>query len=210
MGIIAALIGYERDSYYDIFSSDNLNISLRKMARTRKIMQSINYIKATSASEIINPRKHTQVPFEIIAGEMLNEKGLHYRLYINHKDKTIMDELEKRTKEKKFIYCPYLGAAPFNCSIVYIARINCEQIGRERIIKTYNPINSEYIDSIDIEENNCFLVKEKMPCDMTKERNIKRVSSYIFDENCNAVKVKLKCCSYLANYNRINENIVFM
>lgn len=206
MGLMAALLGYERDSYYDIFSSDKLNISLRKMEKTRKIMQSINYIKATSMSAIINPREHTQIPFEIITGE----KGLHYRVYLSHKDTGIIDELEKRAKEKKFVYSPYLGAAPFNCSISYVARANGECIKEENAIETHSPLNSELIDKIDIKGSNLFLVKERMPCDMTKERNIKKVCSYIFDENCSAVKVKLKCCSYSINYSGMKEDIVFM
>ena len=176
------------------------------MEKTRKIMQSINYIKATSMSAVVNPREHTQIPFEIITGK----KGLHYRIYLSHKDTGIIDELEKRAKGKKFVYSPYLGAAPFNCSISYAARVNGECIKEENEIETHSPLNSELIDKIDIKESNLFLVKEKMPCDMTKGRNIKKVCSYIFDENCSAVKVKLKCCSYSVNYSGIKEDIVFM
>lgn len=206
MGLVAAILGYERDSYYELFSPDKFNVSLRKMSTTRKIMQSLNYIKATSASGIITPKEHTQIPFEMITGE----KGVKYRLYLSHKDRNIMNELEKRVKDKDFFYSPYLGAAPFNCSINYIDRIKGEKIDKDREIKTYSPINSEVVNSIDIKYNDLFLVKEKMPWDILKERNIGKTRSYIFDENCNEIKVKIKCEAYNIKYSNVDENIVFM
>lgn len=47
-GIIAALLGYERDSYYDLLDVDKLNVAVRKIGESRKVMQSLNYIKADS------------------------------------------------------------------------------------------------------------------------------------------------------------------
>src|SRR5699024_8934235 len=89
-GIIAAILGYDRDSYYDLLNVDNLGIAVEKMNRTRKIMQSLNYIRATSPGDIISPKDHTQIPFELLTGD----ENVRYRFYVTHKEQTILEEIK--------------------------------------------------------------------------------------------------------------------
>jgi CRISPR-associated protein Cas5h len=42
-GIIAAILGLERDTYYEKLSLDNCKIAIEKVNKTRKINQSLNY-----------------------------------------------------------------------------------------------------------------------------------------------------------------------
>lgn len=60
-GIIAADMGYERDSYYEIFNSENAYIAVKKLGRNKKIIQTVNYILAKGSRDIINPKKHTRI-----------------------------------------------------------------------------------------------------------------------------------------------------
>ncbi|MBC7076121.1 MAG: CRISPR-associated protein Cas5, partial [Syntrophomonadaceae bacterium] len=41
MGMIAAILGRERDTYYEEFNSQNMDIAVQKINPTRKIMQSL-------------------------------------------------------------------------------------------------------------------------------------------------------------------------
>ncbi|QCX34104.1 type I-B CRISPR-associated protein Cas5 [Caloramator sp. E03] len=203
-GIIAAILGLERDSYYDVLSSDNLNLSVRKLASTRKILQSLNYIKATSPSKIIKPEEHTQVPFELLTGE----DGIKYRIYVNHKDSQIMDKLYERLKNEKYFYIPYLGAAPFNCSISFLGKIEGEEIFSQDYIEILTPIRKSLIidGGLDITSVNGILIKEKMPRDFKSGRIVKEVEDYIYEEGGNSLKVKLKSPYYKIG----NENIVLI
>lgn len=205
IGLIAAILGYERDSYYEIFSKDKLKVSIKKDNSIRKIMQSINYIKATSPKSIFEPKEHTQIPLEILTGD----DGVKYTIYISSSDKSLMDELEYRVKNNKYAYSPYLGAGPFNCTFEFCERMNVEPKKSEELVKISTLINSKYIaeGSIDIFENdNLKLLKERMPVEFLKDREIGSMASYIYDENGHSLKLKLN-----TEFVRLkNENIVFM
>ncbi|OAA83842.1 type I-B CRISPR-associated protein Cas5b [Clostridium ljungdahlii] len=205
VGLIAAVLGYERDSYYELFSKKNFNVSIKKDGCIRKIMQSVNYIKATSPKSIFCPKDHTQIPVEILTGD----DGVKYTIYINCKDKGLMDELECRVKDNKYVYSPYLGAAPFNCSFEFCNRLDVQLEKSNELIQVSTPVNSKYIapGSIDIfEDDNLKLLKERMPVEFLKDREIGDMASYIYDENGHPLKLKLN-----AEFVKLeDENIVFM
>jgi len=211
-GLIAAIMGIDRDTYYDDFSTDKIGIGVKKNRRTRKIMQTLNYLKITSPKHFELPEEHTQIPFEIILGE---DGYVSYRLYVSHNDKSFMDELENRIKEKRYYYSPYLGVAPFSCSTNYIDRIT----GIEN--ETNNPINvstlipydnleEKGVELVKIDISRVIIMKEKMSCEFTGDRNIKSVKSYIYDENTNPLPVKLKTSYINIKYGGIEEYITFM
>lgn len=208
-GMLACILGYERDSYYEIFSKEKLNVGIRKLNPTRKIMQSLNYIKADNPGKIFNPKEHTQIPFEIITSD---EGMVSYRLYINHSDKNIMEELEKRIVDKKYYYSPYLGAAPFNCAFEFIDRVEGILMKDKENVVIYSVINKGNVDKcfITLEDKELFLVKEKMPSEFLKDREIQKVDNYIYDENTNSLKVNLNCNYIKLNYKLEEENILFM
>jgi CRISPR-associated protein Cas5h len=208
VGMIAAILGMGRDSYYNLFSKENLHVGVRKLCETRRIIQSLNYMKATSSAELISPKEHTQIPFEVITGN----KEIGYRFYISSEDKNILDELQKRAKENRPYYPPYFGAAPFNCLMEYVDRVDGKTNESEDYVNISTVINQKYIKprGINIKGKDLFLVREKMPSDFFDERIIKECSSYLFDENGGKLEVKLNCEYVNINYNGATENILFM
>jgi CRISPR-associated protein Cas5h len=208
-GMIAAILGLERDSYYTDFSKENVKIAVRKMSVNRKLMVTMNYIKATNINEVIKAKEHTQIPLELLT----SEENVCYRIYVNIKDAKLMKELEKRLEEKKYFYAPYLGAAPFNCKFDFIGKINgVIHKDMKKEIEVSSVINSDYIvdESIDVLSPNLCLIKEKMPCDFLEGRVIKKADSYILNENCESIKLKVKEEYVNLEYQGITENIVFM
>ncbi|URZ15123.1 type I-B CRISPR-associated protein Cas5b [Clostridium felsineum] len=205
VGLIAAILGYERNSYYEVFSKANLNVAIKKDGSIRKIMQSLNYIKATSAANIYEPKEHTQIPVEILTGD----NGIKYTIYVSISDKALMDELEYRIKNNKYVYCPYFGSAPFNCIFEFCERVYVEQEKSIDVIDISTLVNSKYIveGSIDIfESENLKLLKERMPVEFLNDRQIGNMASYIYDENGNPLKLKLN-----TEFIRLkDENIVFL
>lgn len=204
-GLIAAILGYERDGYYDCFSKKNINIAVKKLGIIRKIMQSVNYIKATNPKGILCPKEHTQIPIEILTGD----EGVQYIIYINCTDRSIMDKLEYRIKNKKYVYSPYLGAAAFNCTLEFCSRVNAQICKEKEVIEVSTLVNSDYIvkGSIDIFSNErAKLLKERMPVEFSKDREIGKMASYIYDDN--GGKLKLSIASEFVKLE--DENIVFM
>lgn len=202
-GLIAAILGYERDSYYEILNSEKLNIGLRKLTPTRKIVQSINYVKATSISHVIKPKEHTQVPFEIVT----SKDNLEYRVYVNHVDEDIMKELEDRLKNNNFYYVPYLGVASFNLSIQFKGRFEGRYKTDDDFVEISSLVRKSLIKEGGLDVNiDGILVKEKMPRDFTKDRIVKEIEDYIFEENGKPLRVRLNSNYYIVN----DEKIVLM
>src|SRR5699024_3207688 len=139
--------GYDRDSYYDLLNVDNLGIAVEKMNRTRKIMQSLNYIRATSPGDIISPKDHTQIPFELLTGD----ENVRYRFYVTHKEQTILEEIKGRISNNRPVYPLCFGSAPFGCYIDYIECVtgNRMESNEYEIISTV--INNDKIEEIYIE-----------------------------------------------------------
>lgn len=187
MGIVAAILGLERDSYYEILSSENLDITARIMFKPRKIMQTLNYMKIESPKEIFKAKNHTQVPFEVIASQ---EKNVVYRVYLSHRDKAIYEKIKNNVIFGKSEYPLYFGAAPFSANIEYIGEYAGEIIEKEASILT--PINKDLIEKIYFGDNNLILARERMPRDFDNDRMIKDAATYIYDEMGSAIKVKLK------------------
>lgn len=212
IGMIAAILGYERDSYYQVFSKENCGVALRKISKNRKIMQTVNYIKADSIKLIYNPENHTQIPFEIIT----SDDEIVYRIYVTHKDESIINNLKERIESKKYFYAPYLGAAPFNCSTEYIDYINCDLEEVTEEIDVHSVVDNECIveNSIDIFSEAKIFIREKMPCDIEGDRIVKSVKSYLLEDEGKPIKMKLngKFISAIYKDNDIikKENIVFM
>ena len=202
-GMIGALLGYERDSYYKILNSDNLHLAIKKLGKTRKIMQSLNYIKATSSGELISPKSHTQIPFELIAGD----ENIRYRFYVVHEDEKIMSEIIERISKNRPVYPLCFGRAPFSCYINYIDEVefNLDKSNEYEVVCTV--IKSDKIEQINIEKIEGSLIKERMPRDFKENRIIEDVTTYIYEAEGKPLEVKING-EYIKLSN--GENIVFL
>lgn len=210
-GLIAAILGLERDSYYEDFSVENVDLAVRKNNKTRKIMQSLNYMQIKSRKDFEFPKNHTQIPFELILGE---RSFISYRIYFSSLDKNLMDKLELRLEEKRYYYTPSLGALPFNCNIEYIGKVQGKvREDKQVLISSIIPIKKieeRGIEIFQIDEDKVILVKERMAREFKNNREIKSVESYIYDENTNGIPVRLNGAYINLKYENVNENILFM
>lgn len=189
-GLIAAILGLERDSYYDDMSSDKLNIGVKLLQPIKRIMQSLNYRKATGSKALITPEGPTQIPFEILT----SDNGVSYRIYVSCKDESIMKELERRIREHKYVYPPYLGAAPFNCRIEYVGLFHAQEVELEDFCEISTVVSQMCIADrgIRLEDEEISLIKEKMPRDFEPERRVKKAEGYIFEQNGKPLSIKVK------------------
>lgn len=208
-GLIASFLGYERDSYYEKMSLEKLHIAVKKNLPTRSITQTLNYIKATSASKLNAPDEHTQIPFEVITG-CDNEYKVSYRIYAASEE-DYMDELQDRLVKNKLVYPPSLGTVFFQGSVENVCL--CEMLPEEKegYVKISSVVPADEIEGIKLGEYQ--LVKERMPRDFGANRQVRKSGSYIFELRGKALEVKLKSGYYAVNASnefKEKENIVFM
>lgn len=207
-GIISAIMGYERDSYYEVFSPEKAHIALRIVSQNRKILQTVNYMKIEQTSHFFKPKDHTQIPFEIIT----SEDNVKYRIYFSHEDYNIMEELKVRLKEKSYVYAPYLGAAPFSCSIEHIKINEAQEVENHEYTDISSVINMKLIKNgdIDLSHKDISLMRERMPRTIGQNRVTEEVEPYIFEIHGRTLNIKIGKVISIDYGNEEKENIAFM
>ena len=211
-GLIAGILGKERDSYYKIFDMENTRIGISLIKKYKKIMQTLNYYNL----KMQNYSLRYQVPMEIL---LPYEDELAYRIYFYNEEH--IEELTERLQAKKYIYNPYLGISEFLAGINFISSISKNNIHKlennstNRIIEIKSCFKKRYIKNIDF-NNTGKMIIERMPINFKENRELHLFDEYIYEEDCNTIKIILmdKTNIYNIEYREkdkiISENIIFM
>lgn len=223
IGMVAGILGYERDSYYDAFSMEKVKIAVKMNSKVRRTMQTVNYVRTKSFSEFNGSAGHTQIPLELL---LPTGKRISYRVYISHIDEEILDELKTRVKMKKYIYPPYMGASEFISYVEFVdfAEIdNIQTIESNDYVNISTVVNMEYIEDrgllfTDHNGENFQYNKEKMVREFDSNRRPKAINYYVTEQNGKSIYTKLNASHYKVKYNeKIKnetieqvENIVFL
>ncbi len=185
VGLIAGILGRPRDSYYKEFGSENCRIAVSLEAETRKIVQTMNYIRTKSKSELDGSAGPTPTPLEILLAKDIR---LCFRIYFTHQNNDVVDEVKKRVQQQRYIYPPYLGITEFLATLKLVDDISENRIKRvyqQQPVKIATAVNTEYIKDRGIclnrAEGSIKILKEKMALEFDEERNLKKVATFIFE-----------------------------
>lgn len=205
-GMIAAMFGLPRDSYYEQWSSQCLHIAVKKNSRTYNITQTVNYIKAVSIGELNQPKEHTQIPFEIVAGI----DRVSYRVYVAFEEEATTMKLSERVREGMFAYPPTLGTAFFLADITYVADTEFIEKAALDFVPISTVIQTDMVKELKVEE--FALLREKMPRDFARDRMLLPAYSYFVEGSGLPLQVKLHfhASCWLVQYNQQQEYIAFM
>ncbi|MGI6564967.1 type I-B CRISPR-associated protein Cas5b [Methanosphaera sp.] len=198
-GFLAGMLGYERDSYYDLFQKDNSKIGLRIINPIKKTHLNLNYINTKIGfilKDIKNNSKRTQIPAEYL-------KDVKYRFYVQLDDQDVMNKLFNLIQEHKSIYTPYLGISECiaNYSLVGNGLYDIELVSGENVD----------IDSVVLKEDTSIVIEKnkkygiiKSPGFFNSNREVTGFLEYYYEENGNPIKVKE------SEYYKIGEDNVIL
>ncbi len=125
-GIIAAILGYCRDSYYDVLGPGSSLVSVSPRSPVRSIIQTVNNLLVKSPSDLNGSSKlsmHTQVPTEIVL-PLHEGESLVYRVYFAHESEGVFDELMDRVQRSVPAYPISLGTAPMLGELRWVALVD--------------------------------------------------------------------------------------
>lgn len=95
-GLLAGLLGLERDSYYTLFSNENCKIAIGVGSKIKKLTQTMNLLKIENLNDLNGSNKsglHVQNHTEWIVPQNISVGDVCYRIAVWHKDADIMDKL---------------------------------------------------------------------------------------------------------------------
>lgn len=95
-GILAGILGMERDSYYEQFSVESCDIAVALRSPIKKQIHTLNLLMVKSDNDLNGSQEfHTQTPTEMILPTNIRTGDLHYQIWVHHKETGIMDALHK-------------------------------------------------------------------------------------------------------------------
>ncbi len=200
-GLIAGMMGYNRDSYYDDFSRENIEFSVKLVNPVNKIRVNQNIINTANPPyfnlyDQENPR--TQIPYEYLSEPK-------YRVYLGLKDIETFENLADNLKEHKTIYTPFLGLSEHIADFEFVGEY--EVVRKEKgdvKIDSVLPKKRVEIKLSEIKEGMRWMI-ETIPMYMNEERIVKEYSEIIFDSN--GLSVPLEEAEY---YEIGEDNVIFL
>lgn len=220
-GMIAGILGLEKDSYYESFSPDQCKIAVSVRTKPRKIMQTINYMFVKSKSDLNNSKGHTQIPVEFLLSDRIDKNAyppLRYRIYFWHTDERIHDEVKNRIKKSEYVYPPYLGLSEMLGQLEWVAEISPENMIERTVdepIMIHSVCNVSDLEERSIQftigNRNESLVyqKERMARSFFSDRSIKETANYLYEHTGRICAKTIKPILNV-HYNGIEENLLFM
>jgi CRISPR-associated protein Cas5h len=95
-GILAGLLGYERDTYYEKFSNVHCKIAIFVKRPIKKITQTMNLLKIENLNDLCGAgRNRTQNHTEFIVPKDIRHDWISYHVIVCHDDEDIVNELER-------------------------------------------------------------------------------------------------------------------
>lgn len=115
-GLLAGILGLERDSYYELFSSDSFSVSVQIQGELARF-EMPKVIKKTSdtSMEWVNSRgggpKIGLVTNDNVRRVFSYIKDPEYKFFVHHSDDSILEELRDRIATSRYQYTPTLGSS---------------------------------------------------------------------------------------------------
>ncbi len=225
IGMIAGILGVERDTYYEDFSMENCDIGIRMLSRVRKSVQKLKYLKVERMNDLNGSYfqssqnmyiSNTMVPFEFLSPLKIRGTGsfVAYRFYYRPKTDKNMPHFEKLKQQlnrgKECCYPVSFGTANFTAFIdSFILYEDAETVRAEGKISVDSAIPLDCLKEFP-DNGNCHLAQETLPMDFDKNRYLKTHSQVLFDLNCNSLNVNLKSDYFLLSRNNRKESILFL
>lgn len=199
-GLVAGILGLQRDSYYDKFSRENFEFSIRILKPIKKIRVNINIIKTDSGFYLwdIKGTPRSPTPYEFL-------KTPYYRIYINLKEPKTHEELKYYLKNHKTIYTPYLGISELIANFNFVGEFGI--ITKEAENDQINSILNKKDAKIKIEQlqEGMKWTRENMPLYMNSERCVEEYSEVLLEQNGRPITIEN------GHFHKIGgENVVFL
>jgi CRISPR-associated protein Cas5h len=194
-GMVSAIVGLPRDSYYGVFSPENARFAIRRLNPLRKTRINITLID-TSRGFLLqdigeNPR--TLVPCEFV-------KDPKYRIYAWIRDENFRTKLRDFLKEHKSYYTPCLGTANLIANFAYVGEYDAEKTSEELVHSVARMDNGK----LQIEEDKRYTI-ERIPTYMNQERVTQDYAEVVYEVARQPVRM-----SDVVSYRIGSDNIVFL
>ncbi len=186
-GMLGALMGLGREEYLKYFNGRNTKVGIKVKNPIKKTRINFNYLKTDDSFHLIKNRIQIRTEF------LVNPA---YRLFISHRDPSLFSELIWMVKNKENVYSIFLGQANLLADFKFQGVYEAEPVPPDECRSFVTAIRLEDIEQIELEEGRR-LFREKLPIDMSPEREVLSYSEVLLETQGKEIKCRLKNGYYL-------------
>lgn len=194
MGTIAALLGWERDDYYEKLSLELASIGVALKVPVRKLMQTVNYL-FTKDWKLYDKGRGTQIPLEWVLPRPPNRE-LRYRVYFTCERFNLLEELYGQLVAERYRYPLYLGLTECPAWIEHPRLYTHEEIEVQHdpseaiAIGTAVPVERLKTGGIEL-ETSLRIYKDRMPFDFYPDRRLKAAGEVLWEAEGKPLRLHL-------------------
>lgn len=126
-GMLAAIQGYDRDSYYELFHPENSDIAISVESPIRRFMVPKLFID-TKGSAVTGSNHGKKITDDRQRASLEYLVNPSYRVYVSVHSSTFMDTLQRRLEENRPHFTPGLGKAECLASLSYVGRFEKQPV----------------------------------------------------------------------------------
>ncbi|KNZ69512.1 CRISPR-associated protein Cas5 [Thermincola ferriacetica] len=206
-GMIGAILGLERDSYYELLSPDTAQVALKINCQVRKIMQTIKFINTKQLNWVNGYGGPTMIPTEIVVPQ--EGKELVYRVYFSHKDERIQKNLLEKLEHGP-IFPLFLGRSEFLANPVLVGEFTAEpsQGAEVQTVVNMSLIEGQSLVFQPDAGKNLIYLKEQMPYAFGPGRKLIEICNMLYERSCQGITARFKTSPYYID--ELDETLLFM
>jgi len=220
MGVVAAVVGLERDSYYEALDQGRFAVAVK--TPTRRLLQTVNYVR-TKSEDLHKLRRLGRVPGTQTPLEFLLAGGTHYhlrfRVFFAHPDRALVDEAAERLGAGRPVFPLYLGLTECLATAEYRGRYaagDFERLPPGTPVAVTGVINAAHLKRLELAPTAApRLVRERAPHAFGAGRTLRPPVSIIYAASGEPLPVRLEVSAYrfwlaAGNGSAENETVAFL
>jgi CRISPR-associated protein Cas5h len=182
-GLIAGIMGYERDGYAEELSLERCWIAVSVRVPIRRVMQQVNYLKTKQASDFDGSAGPIQVPVEWVF-PAVDQRELRYRIYVTHKDGEWLERLRDTLESGIPFYPPYLGMSECPGRIEHLATLEDWKLeSRDEELPFRTVLPTKAISGSPRLEDGIQIVKERAPLALDGQRRLTAIGNFLYNRS---------------------------
>lgn len=229
MGIVAAAMGWPKDSYYEDLASDKIQFGVGVLSPLKKSFHRLNFLSIKSigdmskklSSDLRGEGGRIQTPFEVVTPLEIRKNDVKYKIYLKATDigKVIFEKIKNHFLNNEPVYNISLGTANFMAQISNIKLYEKNQIKQTKE-SDYIMLNSAVpvglVEDLKFEKDNLdnynFVEEDMMPGEFVSNgnREVKTMNKLLFSITQNPLRVILNSSYYQIEESEQIINIQFM
>ena len=222
MGMLAAILGRERDSYYEELASERIRISVRVMNPLKKTFHRLNFLSIKRKSDFDGSGGRIQTPFEVVSGYDISRDMVVYRLYVSCEEagSNTFSELKQKAFQKQQCFALTLGTANFTASLLDMRLFGTHEIQETEangMVTIHSAVPSQAVEKIDfdrsgVEDTLQMIEEELLPADFVKnyDRELRKMNRTLFSTSPTGMRLELNRSYYQLTTVEEVQNILFL